>query len=51
MDKIEYSTDTRVATIPGASLSTGTRQGVAATSAKENALPQPTYPGPTPNFV
>ena len=40
MDKITYSTDTTAA-VPGAALSAA-RKGLAASSARANALPQPT---------
>ena len=48
MDKIEYSTDTRLAAIPGVNLS-GARYYPVATSAKANALPQLTYFNPAPS--
>ena len=53
MDKIDYATDTILAAIPGASLSVA-RYGLGASSARANALPQPTVPSPpvpTPNIV
>jgi hypothetical protein len=49
MDKVTYSTDTTAFT-PGANLSAA-RWGLSATSARANALPQPTFPIPTPNIV
>ena len=53
MDKIDYATDTILSAIPGASLSAA-RYGMGASSARANALPQPTVPSPpvpTPNIV
>jgi hypothetical protein len=49
MDKVTYSTDTTAFT-PGANLS-AVRSGLAASSARANALPQPTAMMPTPNIV
>jgi hypothetical protein len=49
MDKVTYATDTTAFT-PGANLSVA-RYDLAASSARANALPQPTAMMPTPNIV
>ena len=43
-DKVTYSSDTTAA-VPGAALSAA-RYRLAASSARANSLPQPTYPAP-----